>query len=100
MSKQHYLEKFEFTPGRVDAAMDYIRHCMWLTDPISFCDFGNKGRALTPPEQATYLAALDALRQYFNAEMDFGGPPTRLPDEDEPARKKKGRKKASADVDA
>jgi hypothetical protein len=91
--KKLSIEHFELTPGRIDAAMQYVRHCMWLTDPISLCDFGNKGRALSAQEQSAYLAALDALRLYFTAEMDFGGPPTRLPDATENGQESKGDKR-------
>lgn len=80
MSKDLFIEKFEFVPGRVDAAMQYVRHCQNLTDPDGCCGTSRPGRELSAPEQAAYLAALDALRMYFTAEMDFGGPPPRLPE--------------------
>lgn len=98
MSKDVSFEKFECVPGRVDAAMQYVRHCQTLTDPDGCCGTSRTGRELSAPEKAAYLAALDALRMYFTAEMDFGGPPPRMPEasdsaEGEFARKPKKRKK-------
>lgn len=93
------IDKFELIPGRVEMAMQYVRHCQNLTVPDSCFGSETKGRDLTPQEQAAYLAALDALRLYFTAEMDFGGPPTRVPDTQEDgiaiprARKDKRRKR-------
>lgn len=75
------IDKFELIPGRVEMAMQYVRHCQSLTVPDSCFGAETKGRDLTPQEQAAYLAALDALRLYFTAEMDFGGPPTRVPED-------------------
>lgn len=77
------IDKFELIPGRVEMAMQYVRHCQNLMVPDSCFGSETKGRDLTPQEQAAYLAALDALRLYFTAEMDFGGPPTRVPEEDD-----------------
>lgn len=74
------IDKFELIPGRVEMAMQYVRHCQNLMVPDSCFGSETKGRDLTPQEQAAYLAALDALRLYFTAEMDFGGPPTRVPE--------------------
>lgn len=80
MERQLSIEKFELIPGRVEMAMQYVRHCQSLMVPDSCFGTPSPGRDLTPPERAAYMAALDALRLYFTAEMDFGGPPTRLPD--------------------
>lgn len=84
MSQELTIDKFEFVPGRVVAAMQYIEHCRWLTDPINFCGVSQpQGRALTPAEEGTYNAALEAMRLYFAGEMDFGGAPARLPEKRE-----------------
>jgi hypothetical protein len=74
------IDKFELIPGRVEMAMQYVRHCQNLMVPDSCFGSETKGRELTQQGQAAYLAALDALRLYFTAEMDFGGPPTRIPE--------------------
>ncbi len=92
------IDKFELIPGRVEMAMQYVRHCQNLMVPDSCFGSETKGRDLTPQEQAAYLAALDALRLYFTAEMDFGGPPTRVPDDADdqaevPRARKEKRKK-------
>lgn len=80
MERQLSIDKFELIPGRVEMAMQYVRHCQSLMVPDSCFGSSTPGRDLTPPERAAYSAALDALRLYFTAEMDFGGPPTRLPE--------------------
>ena len=93
MDNKHSIENFQLIPGRVEAALRYSRHCQELTDPTScFGSDKQPGRTLAPQEQAAYLAALDALRLYLTAEMDFGGPPTRIPEPDEgdEAPKRKG----------
>ena len=79
MSHNLTIEKFDIVPARIDAAMRYIEHCMWLTDPLNMCGV-QQGRPLHPAEQAAYQAALYALRLYFVGEMDFGGAPMRLPE--------------------
>ena len=86
MSQDLTIEKFEITPARIDAAMRFIEHCMWLTDPLNLCGIGGGGRPLHPAEQAAYNAALEAMRLYFVGEMDFGGAPVRRPEKPEKAR--------------
>jgi hypothetical protein len=92
MSQKLTIEHFDVVPARVQAAMSYVQHCMWLTDPINFCGV-QQGRPLTGAEQAAYQAALDALRLYFVGEMDFGGAPMRLPEVTPKEPKKKDRHK-------
>jgi hypothetical protein len=97
MSQNLTIEKFEYIPGRIIAAMRYIEHCKWLTDPINLCGMPPPGRSLTQGEQAAYQAALDAVRLYFAGEMDFGGAPMRVPDKRPKDKKRKRCKCEDAD---
>ncbi|HYF14723.1 MAG TPA: hypothetical protein VD971_06590 [Phycisphaerales bacterium] len=98
--KQH-IEKFDQRPARIAAAMEFVQHCLWITDPPMSCGPHDKGRDLTPREQAAYDAALDALRLYVACEQDFGGPPVRTEQADagdaESPRCKKCRKLAAGE---
>lgn len=80
MERKLSIDKFELIPGRVEMAMQYVRHCQDLMVPDSCFGSSTQGRDLSPMERAAYVAALDALRLYFTAEMDFGGPPTLVPE--------------------
>ncbi len=99
MSDMQTVEKFEYVPGRIEAAMRYVHHCRLLTEAIHCCGGSTQGRDLTASERAAYEAALGAIRLYFAGEMDFGGAPMRLPErperpgEQEPSRKPKKSKK-------
>lgn len=83
MSETLTVEKFEYVPGRIDAAMRFIEHCRYLTEAISCCGGSTQGRELTTSERAAYEAALGAVRLYFAGEMDFGGAPMRTPEPDD-----------------
>jgi hypothetical protein len=74
------IEKFEYVPGRIDAAMRFVEHCRMLTESVHCCGGSTQGRDLCASERAAYEAALNAMRLYFAGEMDFGGAPMRLPD--------------------
>ena len=68
-------------PARVQAAIDFLEHCRWLTEQDS--EF-TPPRKLTPLEQSVADAALRVLGSYFHGEMDFGDTPPRVdrrPDE-------------------
>jgi hypothetical protein len=93
MEKALSIEKFELIPGRVEMAMQYVRHCQSLMVPDSCFGSSTQGRDLSPTERAVYLAALDALRLYFTAEMDYGGPPTCMPEPPEGDVNEAGHKK-------
>jgi hypothetical protein len=80
MSETLTVEKFEYIPGRIEAAMRYVEHCRTLTEAINCCGGSTQGRELTASERAAYEAALGAMRLYFAGEMDFGGAPMRLPE--------------------
>lgn len=74
------IEKFEYVPGRIDAAMRFVEHCRLLTEAVHCCGGSKEGRDLTASERGAYEAALNAMRLYFAGEMDFGGAPMRTPD--------------------
>ena|SRR5688572_10366088 len=106
MSDMQTVEKFEYVPGRIEAAMRYVHHCRLLTEAIHCCGGSTQGRDLTASERAAYEAALGAIRLYFVGEMDFGGAPMRLPEacereahagEEKRAKRRKHRKKGRDD---
>jgi len=69
-------------PARVQAAIDYLEHCRWLSEQ---CDTSIPARTLTTLEQSVADAALRLLSSYFLGEMDFGDmPPYEARDRNEP----------------
>lgn len=69
-------ELFAQMPGRARTAFAALEFCKGLTDPCQCCNQHASGRPLTKPEQAMYIAALNAIRQYVAGETDMGGPRT------------------------
>ena len=61
-------------PARVQAALDYLEHCRWLTEQD---DAAIPARSLSPKEERVMNAALQVLSTYFLGEMDFGDAPPR-----------------------
>ena len=63
-------------PGRVDAAMSYLRFAEDLKNPPPRFDGQRiEPQDLSDSEQATRDAALDVLRRYFTGEAHFGDDP-------------------------
>lgn len=60
-------------PGRVDAALEFIRHANEVRNPRpNFDGMKPESRDLTPQEEAVESAALEVLRRYFTGEANFG----------------------------
>ncbi len=66
-------------PGRVDAAMQFVRHADILRNPPpGFEGMRQEPRELTAVEQRVEDAALAVLLDYFECKADFGDDPPRL----------------------
>ena len=63
-------------PQRVRAALDFVYHCKYITDPGD----DEEARELSPAEARVYHLALDVLARYFSCEMDYGDRPPRIDD--------------------
>jgi hypothetical protein len=61
-------------PARVQAALDYLDYCRWVTEQS---DPSIPRRELSPLEVSVATAALRVLGAYFHGEMDFGDVPPR-----------------------
>lgn len=66
-------------PGRIDAALTYLRHAESVKNPApSFDGARVESRDLSPAEQRVEDAALKCLADYFECRADFGDDPPRL----------------------
>lgn len=66
-------------PGRVDAALQFLKHADWVKNPPPVFDGQRiESRDLTEQEQRVEDAALAVLLDYFGCKADFGDDPPKL----------------------
>lgn len=78
---------------RIKAALEYLNHCRFVTQPFFDSDVRDRARDLTKLEQAAYNSAVSMLTRYFTGEIDLGDTPMCGSDSEPVVRKKNKQQK-------